>query len=63
VGETGQLSGDPVTVDAGDGLLPLSAQADDTHIADISGPDGVLGSPTDDGTHVAANTPLQGALI
>jgi hypothetical protein len=63
VGETGQLAGDVVTADTGDGLLPLSAQADDTAIADISGPDGVLSSPTDDGTHVAVNTPLQGALI
>ena len=62
----GNSPGDVVTADTGDGLLPLSADANDTHIADISGPDGVLSSPTDDGTHIAVNiadTPLQGALI
>lgn len=63
VGETGQLSGDLVTTDTGDGLLPLSAQVDDTSIADISGPDGLLDSPMGDGTHVVVNTPLQGALM
>ena len=63
VGETGQLPGDLATADTGDGLLPLSAQADDQSLADISGPDGLLDSPTGDGTHIAVNTPLQGALI
>ena len=66
VGETGQLPGDLVTADTGDGLLPLSAEANDTALADVSGPDGVLDSPAGDGTHIAVNTvdtPLQGALI
>ena len=63
VGETGQLPGDLATADTGDGLLPVSAQVDDTSIADIHGPDGLLDSPTGDGTHIAVNTPLQGALI
>ena len=66
VGKTGQLPGDIVTAETGDGLLPLSAEANDTALADISGPDGVLDSPSGDGTHVAVNTvdtPLQGALI
>jgi hypothetical protein len=54
VGETGQLSGDPVSVDTGDSLLPAS-------LAAVSGPDGVLDGG--DGTHVGVDAPLQGALI
>ena len=61
VGETGQLSGDPVSVDTGDSLLPASAQANDTSLAAVSGPDGVLDGG--DGTHVGVDAPLQGALI
>jgi hypothetical protein len=68
VGETGQLAGDPVSVDIGDSLLPASAQANDTSLAAVSGPEGVLDGG--DGTHIAADTthlgadtPLQGALI
>jgi hypothetical protein len=33
VGETGQLAGDPVSVDIGDSLLPASAQANDTSLS------------------------------
>jgi hypothetical protein len=68
VGETGQLAGDPVSVDTGDSLLPASAQANDTSLAAVSGPEGVLDGG--DGTHIAADTthlgadtPLQDALI
>ena len=61
MGETGQLAGDPVSVDTGDSLLPLSAEADGQQIADISGPTGLLDGG--DGTHVALDTPLQSALI
>ena len=56
VGETGQLPGDLVTVDTRRWLAAAVGEAERTALADISGPDGVLDSPTGDGTHIAVNT-------
>jgi hypothetical protein len=64
VGETGQLPGNPVSVDTGADLLPLGVQADSHDVADISGPDALgAGDHANDGTHIAVTTPLQGALV